>query len=41
MALAIVNFPRPVLDAIYLAERPNSEKIKILVLIEVGMDFMV
>ena len=41
MALAIVNFPRPVLDAIYLAERPNSEKIKILVLIEIGMDFMV
>ena len=41
MALAIVNFPRPVLDAIYLAERPNSEKIKILALIEVGMDFMV
>ena len=41
MALAIVNFPRPVLDAIYLAERPNSEKIKILALIEIGMDFMV
>ena len=41
MALVIVNFPRPVLDAIYLAERPNSEKIKILALIEVGMDFMV
>ena len=41
MALAIVNFPRPVLDAIYLAERLNSEKIKILALIEVGMDFMV
>ena len=41
MALAIVNFPSPVLDAIYLAKRPNSEKIKILVLIEIGMDFMV
>ena len=41
MALAIVNFPRPVLDAIYLAERPDSEKIKVLTLIEVGMDFMV
>ena len=25
MALAIVNFPRPVLDAIYLAEKPDSE----------------
>ena len=33
MALAIVNFPRPVLDAIYLAERPDAEKIKILALI--------
>ena len=41
MALAIVNFPRPVLDAIYLAERPDSEKIKILALIEVGRDFIV
>ena len=41
MALDIVNFLRPVLDAICLAERPDSEKIKILALIEVGMDFMV
>ena len=41
MALAIVNFPRPVVDAIYLAERPVSEKIKILALIEIGIDFMV
>ena len=41
MALAIVNFPRPVLDTICLAERPDSEKIKILALIEVGMDFIV
>ena len=41
MALAILNFARPVLDAIWLAERPDSEKIKILALIEVGMDFMV
>ena len=41
IALAIVNFPRPVLDAICLAERPDSEKIKILALIEVGRDFIV
>ena len=41
MALAIVNFPRPVLDAICLAERPDSEKIKILALIEVGRNFIV
>ena len=40
MALAIVNFPRPVLDAICLAVRPDSEKIKMLALIEVEMDFM-
>ena len=40
MALAIVNFPRPVLDAICLAERPDSEKIKMLALMEVEMDFM-
>ena len=40
MALVIVNFPRPVLNAICLAKRPDSEKIKILALIEVGMDFM-
>ena len=32
MALAIVNFPRSVLDAICLAERPHSEKIKIVAL---------
>ena len=31
MALAIVNFPRPVLDAICLAKRPDSEKIKICI----------
>ena len=41
MTLAIVNFPRPVLEAICLAERPDSEEIKILALIEIGMDFMV
>ena len=41
IALAIVNFPRPVLDAICLAERPNSEKIKTLALIEVKRDFIV
>ena len=41
MALAIVNFPTPVLDAICLAEIPDSEKIKILALIEIGMDFIV
>ena len=40
MALAIVNFPTLALDAICLAERPDSGKIKILALIEVGMDFM-
>ena len=36
MALAIVNFPRPVLDATCLAERPDSEKIKMLALIEIS-----
>ena len=41
IALAIVNFPRPVLDAICLAKRPDSEKIKILALIEIGRDFIV
>ena len=41
MALAVLNFPGPVLDAFCLAERPDSEKIKILALREVGMDFMV
>ena len=41
MALAIVNFPRPVLDAIYLVKRPDSEKIKILALIEMERDFIV
>ena len=41
IALAIVNFPRPVLDAICLVERPNSAKIKILALIEMERDFIV
>ena len=41
MALAIVNFPRPVMDAIYLSERPDLEKIMILALIEMGRDFIV
>ena len=41
IALAIVNFPRPVFNAICPAERPNSEKIKILALIEVERDFIV
>ena len=41
IALAIVSFPRPVLDAICLAERPDSEKIKILALIEMERDFIV
>ena len=36
MALAIVNFPRTVLDAIYL----DSEKIKILTLIKMKRDFI-
>ena len=41
IALAIVKFPRPVLNAICLSERPDSEQIKILALIEVGRDFIV
>ena len=41
IALAIVKFPRPVLDAICLAERPDLKKIKILALIEVERDFIV
>jgi hypothetical protein len=41
MTLATVDFPRPVLDAIRLAERPDSERTRILAQIGVGMDFMV
>jgi hypothetical protein len=41
MTLATVDSPRPVLDAICLAERPDSERTRILALIGVGMDFMV
>ena len=40
MTLATVYFPRPVLDAICLAERPDSERTRILALMEVEMDFM-
>ena len=41
MTLATVDFPRPVLDSICLAERPDSDRTQILALLEVGMDFMV
>ena len=41
MTLATVDFPRAVLDAICLAERPDSKRTWILALLEVGMDFVV
>ena len=40
MTLATVDFPRPVWEDIYLVERPDSERKRILALAEEGMDFI-
>jgi hypothetical protein len=41
MTLAIIDLPRPVLEAICLIDRPEVERTRILSLWEVGMDFIV